>query len=137
MLLASVDEYKKHFETGVPVEFRYIRNTKKSPPAPLRDDYQQRIEPAGRYLVHGGPGSLIPAGWETGTVRFKNPLVIPFNTVEGNLYDDNSWKKRLERRYNKRGRALSEAIVRDGYDAVVTVIYGETREIVDLTWMSS
>lgn len=135
--LATATEYGKRFETGVPVTFKFVRNTEKAPPAPLRDEYQQRIEPAGRYMLHGHPEADVPRGWEAGTVSFKKPLVIKLNAVEGRYYDENSWKKQLERHYGKRGRALSRAIVKDGYDAVVTVIADETREIVDLTWLSS
>jgi hypothetical protein len=115
----------------------YVRNTQKSPPAQLGDKYQQRIEPAGRYLLHTSEPSLAK-GWENGTVRFKNPLVLYFNLGDG-LYDEQSWKKQLERHYKKRGKALSRAIVADGYDGVITVDKAarDTREIVDLTWLVS
>lgn len=130
---AVADEYGTHFETGVPVEVRYVRGTTKAP-APLTGDrYQQRIEPAGRYLIHNPDPGDLPRGWEAGVVRFRRPLVVPFNLVPGNLYDERSWKKQLQAHYKKRGTALSRAIVADGYDAVVTAMDGETREIVDLT----
>jgi len=135
MQVATATEYGVHFETGVPVKFIFARNTDKSPPAALGDRYQQRIEPAGRYLIHVKNTRHIPREWEHGNIRFKRPLVIPFNLVPGNLYDDSSWKRQLELHYKKRGRALSRAIVVDGYDGIVTVRDGGTSEIVDLTWM--
>lgn len=89
-------------------------------------------------LHNPDPGDLAP-GWEKGVVRFRSPLVIPFNLMPGEYYDERSWKKQLENHYKKRGRALSRAIVKDNYDAVVTVMPGtnDTREIVDLTWLVS
>jgi hypothetical protein len=139
VIFTKATEYGVHFETGVPVTVHYVRGTKKAPPPTVDDRYQQRIEPAGRYMLHNpNPGDLA-LGWEKGTVHFRRPLVIAFNRVPGNYYDEDSWKKQLEKHYRKRGRALSRAIVKDGYDAVVTVMPGteDTREIVDLTWLVS
>jgi hypothetical protein len=139
MHFATATEYGVSFETGKPVEVRYIRSTKKAPPPMALDRYQQRIEPAGRYMLHNPEPGDLPPGWESGVVRFQNPLVIPFNRVPGNYYDQWSWKAELAMHYGKRGRALSRAIVRDGYDGIVTVMLGagDTREIVDLTWFLS
>ena len=54
------------------------------------------------------------------------------------IYGDKSWKRRLFDAYNGlKGKALSKAIAKDGYDGVITVsTYKgkpvETSEIVDL-----
>lgn len=134
MRLVETTEYGVRFKTGTPVDVHFIRGTRRAPPPLLDDRYQQRIEPAGRYMLHNpNPGDL-PRDWMQGVVHFESPLVIPFNLAPGELYDKNSWKMQLVNRYKKRGRALSRAIAKSGYDAVITVMPGgDTREIVDLT----
>lgn len=117
------------FETGRPVSFTFIRNTEKSPHFGAL--YQQNVEPAGRYLLlDTDPSSSLVRGWTRGTVSFRSPLVIRFS--ETGRYDDTSWKAVLARHFRARGRTLSRAIQRAGYDGIVTVAEGETREIVDL-----
>lgn len=132
----AVVEQGRLFRTGVPVEFRYVRATTPSPYFGAR--YQQDIEPHGRYLLHNEDPGDIARGWETGLVRFASPLVIPFNASDTGAYDESSWKAKLVANYRRRGEALSRALVRDGYDAVVTVGTHrgqpvDTREIVDLS----
>lgn len=134
--LAEVTEYGVRFMTGTPVTFRYVRNTEASPNFGNR--FQQDIEPAGRFMLHNpSPGDLA-RGWEAGEISFNSPLVLPLSGDMGLIYGPSSWKAALHRHYGKTGKALSRAIVKDGYDAVVTVAsYGgkpvDTREIVDLT----
>lgn len=137
-----VREYGVLFETGTPVTFKYVRNTEKSPY--LGGKYQQDIEPAGIYLLHNPePGDLAP-GWVAGEATIENPLVLPLNSAPGRgiyddnswIYDDNSWKAWLHRRYKKRARGLTRALLADGHDGVVTVTLDkdgtpvDTREIV-------
>ena len=65
--------------------------------------------------------------------RFRNPLVVPWS---GN-YDPYSWKATLRNEFNPTGRALSLRLLKEGYDAIVTVnqFQGKwaTSEMVDLT----
>lgn len=127
---AEATERGVYFATAEPVTFHYVRNTVPSPH--FGDRFQQDIEPAGRYLLHGERRTP-PRGWEQGDVTFRSPLVIRF-TEGGLIYGPGSWKARLHRHYSKRGRALSRAIRADGYDGVVTVDGpASTSEIVDLT----
>lgn len=130
--LAHVVEGGVRFETGVPVVFPFLRNTEPSPY--LGATYQQDIEPAGRYLLHDpAPGRPPLRGWEKGTVRLTSPLVLRATGSE-RLYDDTSWKSVLFEVFGRRsGAALSRAILRAGFDGVVTVRGDETLEIVDLT----
>jgi len=131
----------KLFKHGQPVSFPYIRNPEKA--ISFGSTYQQDIEPHGKYLIHKDIDS--PEGWETGEINFKNPYVLPFNTVHGNYYDDNSWKAELSRKFGyKVGKKLSQAIVDAGYDGIITISIGpdgkpyDTREIVDLrSWEKS
>lgn len=125
------------FETGVPVVFEYMRNLERAPY--FGGQFQQDIEPAGRYmLLHTRGASRLP-GWEFGTTHFDKPLVLAFNTDGSNqVYDENSWKTQLQRAYGKRGRSLSRRLLDDGYDGIVTVELDPsgrpvaTREIIDL-----
>lgn len=145
--MLSVEEYGERFATGKPVTVRFLRNARSAPK--LRpheeDQYQQRIDPAGRYMIHSPDPGRLSEGWEQGSVRFERPLVLSLNTDPQNrIYDENSWKARLSRRFGgKTGKALSLAIRRAGYDGIVTVTLDgkctpiDTREIVDLTMFPS
>ena len=141
--LQTVEERGRVFETGRPVEFEYLRNTEKAPGRPSGSDpYQQQIEPAGFYVTHRTTDSDPPPGFETGTVGFKNPLVLDLNSgSQDQIYDQNSWKAQLERKYGKRGKALTQALQQEGYDGLVTVqqVRGRpyTSEIVVLDSKSS
>lgn len=129
------------FKTGVPVTFKYSRNKEKA--GYFGKQYQQDIEPHGRYVIQQYvDDENLPKTWESGTITFKNPLVIPFNTIHGNTYDENSWKFQLSRRFGgKKGLNLSKAIAKAGYDGIVAVSVGpdgkpyDTSEIVDLRWL--
>lgn len=135
--LSETKEYGRVFKTGVPVEINYVRNTERAPY--MGSQFQQDIEPAGRFMVHNPDPGDLPRNWESGRVRFHNPLVIAFNTVPGNYYDETSWKARLQKQYGGKGRKLSRNILKAGHDGIVTVTVDkncnpvDTREIVDLT----
>jgi len=152
--LASIKEITKdnktiHFETGKPVEFSYMRRKEKAPDmrhhsvmtaeGPLVDPYQQAIEPHGLYMIHQTRGTEPTEGWETGVANFQNPLVVKMVLDEkGRIYGETSWKARLSKAFgNKTGLKLSQAIIKAGYDGIVTVYYaggnpGYVGEIVDL-----
>lgn len=139
-LRVSVTEYGEHFETGVPVTVSFVRSTGGSPRPDHEDRYQQRLEPAGRYMIHNPDPGRLPAGWEQGSVRFRNPLVIPLSSDPDSIYGEDSWKASLSRAFGgKIGKALSRAVTGAGYDGIVTVALDrrgrpiDTREIVDLT----
>lgn len=116
-----------------PMDFRYMRNKQSLSTDQARgQDFGQAVEPAGRYMVEGVPGGAVPDGWEGGTVRFDKPLHIHWGT--GGYGDDDSWKRRLSAHYDgKTGKALSQALRNDGYDAIVTHDKYGTSEVVDLT----
>lgn len=134
--LAKKTEAGVTFETGKPVKFRFTRNTSKSPKPTSGDRYQQAIEPAGRYLTHKTHDGQSPPGWVDGEVEFKSPLVLKLNAVEGNIYDDASWKKFLHHQFKAKGKALSKKIRAAGFDGIVTVDKYGTSEIVDLNMVS-
>jgi predicted GNAT family acetyltransferase len=116
------------FKTGKPATFPYIRNTTPSPD--MGETYGQHIEPAGRYMIARPKSSKGGEGFEMGDATFENPLVI-----EG---DGLGWKKTVSDAYDgKTGKELSQAIVDDGYDGIVTLAGSNknryTSEIVDLS----
>jgi len=124
------------FETGTPVTFRYVRNTAKAPF--FGSTYQQDIEPAGVYVVHNEDPGDLARGWDAGIMALQSPLVLAFNEIPGQLYDETSWKAVLRDTYRATGRKLSRRLLADGYDGVVTVMLNDkgrpldTREIVAL-----
>lgn len=122
------------FKTGKKVTFFYTRNTKSAKGMSGTDDpYQEKIQPHGRFMILDPFPEKVPfPGWEKGLITFNKPLVLNFNTGSG-WYDDNSWKMHLYREYNKKGRVLSKALIRNGYDGIITVADNETKEIIDLT----
>jgi len=126
-------EHGYHFETGKPVTFPYLHNTEKSPYMGQR--FQQDIEPNGTYCVFNELSDDDPMpGWEKGEMTLKNPLVLLWNTKAAGGYDENSWKAILVQKYNRKGKALTSSLKKDGYDGVVTIDpkTNKTLEIVKL-----
>lgn len=118
-----------------PFEFTYARNTESSKTHVTGNDFGQDIEPSGRYLSETTSGYTPQPGWETGTIRFERPLRMAWGT--GGYSDDDNWKRRLSAHYDgKTGKALSQAVRNDGYDAIVTQDKYGTSEIIDLTGFS-
>lgn len=131
--LGEVVEQGKLFKSCIPVTFRFVRNTEKSPY--LGAQYQQDIEPAEKYMIHNEDPGDLPRKWETGIVTFRCPLVLKFNTkYPEEIYGPHSWKVALHQHYGLKGRALSRKLLKLGYDGIVTTIgSNETREIVLLS----
>lgn len=142
--VAQADEYPfskveyqgRKFETGVPVEFRSLHNRNKSPD--FGSQFQQDIEPAGRYVIHQEKPGDLSNSIDTEISKFSNPLVIEFNVDDDTSYNKHSWKAFLSRKFGGlKGKELSMAIAKVGYDGIVTVkkrdgVPVDTGEIVDL-----
>ena len=122
-------------KTGQPVTFNYLHNTESAakhygkPKA--GDRFGRDLEPAGQYV---NPVSEKRAkehaaefeGFETGVKSFKNPLVLSNDSLQ--------WKGALSKQYGgKTGKALSKAIVADGYDGIITTEKNYISEVVDLS----
>ena len=128
--LTRVIENGIRFETCVPVTFRYVRNTEKSPY--FGACYGQDIEPAGRYVIHNEDPGTLPRGWETGSLSFSCPLVLDLGPTDA-VYGPEGWKARLHRVFKSKGAALTRKLRARGFDGIVTTHGGyETREIVAL-----
>jgi len=126
------------FKTGKPVTFKYLHNTDSATKIfgkPEKGDrFARDLEPSGRYLVEDDGGNTEARGTlTTGIVTFNNPLVM----------DGTNWKQELAAKYGKTGKELSQALIRDGYDGVVTISRSDvpgrthTSEILDLTTFDS
>jgi len=130
-----VREDGRMFATGHPVEFVYAHNRTPAPKAGPDDRFQQNVEPSGMYVTHVGRNGAAHArslGLEVGRMRFRRPLVIA-ESQSSRLYGDDSWKAELSRRNDgKTGRALTRALVAQGYDGIVTVGRHGLGEIVAL-----
>jgi hypothetical protein len=113
---------------GDPYQFDYARNTEK---APRTQGFGQDIEPHGRYLTAHHPHGNYGDRWEFGTHTFSQPLHMSFG---GNYGTESNWKNRLSAQYDgKKGKPLSRALLKDGYDGIVTHDEDGPREIVDLS----
>ena len=119
------------FQTGKPITFPFIKNTEK---APKLQGFGQDIEPHGNYVLSGHDVDVnkLPPKWVSGEMEFKNPLVIDWG--KSGLYSEpDNWKQVLANQYGKKGKSLSKAIAKEGYDGIVTTRDGQPSEIVDLS----
>ena len=115
------------FETGKQITFDYAHNKEKAPY--LGDRFGQDIEPHGQYILQREEGDMYemnPERWETGKVTLEKPLVLKhINTVQ--------WKKELVDATGKKGSELTDFLIDEGYDGIVTIDEnGNTSEIVKL-----
>lgn len=81
------------------------------------EDYGQDLEPAGEYMNFDDSEYKINLpNYEYGTIHFENPLILEWKNTRST-----GWKKDLSEMFgNKKGKALSKAIIKAGYDAVMT-----------------
>lgn len=131
-------------QTGQPVTFRFLHNKESATKIygkPKKDSHFDRgFEPSGRFVTEArsnAPYLLenFPQQYETGELTFENPIVIDW----GSYGTDASWKRRLSTLYgNIRGKKLSQAILDDGFDGIITTDKdGHSSEILDLTTFDS
>ena len=98
-------------------------------------DFGQKLEPAGEYMnmdTSNGKYKVDQLNYEYGVIHFDNPLILEHKNT-----GSTGWKKDLSDMFGgKTGKALSNAITKAGYDAVMTYEYWkgnkEWSEIVNL-----
>lgn len=90
----------------------YLHSPEPSPY--MGSKFGQDVEPAGKYITIGH--QLVPHGYTEGQVTFKNPLVID---VTGQNYPQ--WKVELSKKYNATGKKLTNKLLKEGYDSIITV----------------
>lgn len=86
-------------------------------PKPI-GDFGQKLEPAGEYMSFISPTQprITLDNYIYGVIHFNNPLLIEYKNTSST-----GWKKDLSEMFGgKTGKALSNAIKKAGYDAVVT-----------------
>lgn len=105
--------------TGNPISLFYSRNTKSSKNFKLAHgvDVGRHLEPHGEYMnVDHSPLKAPDSNWETGSIHFKNPLVLPHKST-----DSHGWKKDLSDLCDgKTGKVLSEHLKKIGHDGIIT-----------------
>ena len=115
---------------SISMEYLHISNKT----ANYGDTYGQNLEPAGEYMsyIPKGTSHINQPNYTYGKVHFSKPLILEHKST-----GVNGWKKDLSEMFGgKTKKALSEAIKKKGYDAIVTYeIYKGQRvwsEIVNL-----
>jgi len=97
---------------GEPTSYLYNKNNEKSPD--FGSLYGQDIEPAGYYHTCNNKFTLTP-NYTGGLIKYQNPIVI--HCDETPLI----WKKQLSERYSGlTGIALSNKIISEGFDGIIT-----------------
>ena len=91
-------------------------------------DFGQDLEPSCEYMnmdTMQGQNKIDLPNYEYGTITFKNPLILEHKNT-----GSTGWKKDLSEMFDgKTGKALSNAIKKAGYDAVMTYeMYKGNRE---------
>ena len=113
------------------MKIAYMHNKEKT--GYFGNRYGQNIEPSGEYMVMDDlyderPNNYMLPNYEYGFITFKKPLIIDFIDTT-----DKGWKKTLSDMYGgKTRKRLSFAIMKDGYDGIVTVSKYGIEEIVNL-----
>lgn len=124
----SLDDDNINKITDEGLTMTYVRVPNKNTPY-YGSTFGQNIEPKGEYMsMDTMKGKNKIEGYEYGTIRFKKPLVLEhINT------SDTGWKKTVSDMYNGlTGKRLSNALIKDGYDAIVTYDEYGYNEIVNL-----
>ena len=122
-IIAEVQN-KKEVSTNTPLKISYNRNTERAPK--MGKQFGQDVEAAGTYITQKET-DFTPEGFETGSVQLESPLVIDITNDTQIEY-----KRTLSKQYgNKKGKTLSNALKKEGYDSIVTKYEdGTTGEII-------
>lgn len=129
MKINILEEINKLSETDMKIA--YMKNKEKS--GYFGSRYGQNIEPSGEYMIMDDlyeerPDKYMLANYEYGFITFRKPLILDFIDTT-----DKGWKKTLSTMYDgKTGKKLSSAILKDGYDGIVTFSSYGIEEIVNL-----
>lgn len=114
------------YRTGSPTQFAFFKNTEKA--SNYGGMYGQDIEPVGFYCLEKTQYSSERPGWVFGLALLRSPLVLDLGSVS--VSDENNWKRVLNRHYGVTGKKLTNALLRDGFDSIITLDGAETSECV-------
>ena len=116
VLGTGVELNKQNQDGSIMMSYVHIKN---KAPKIKNMDFGQDIEPAGEYMnmdTTQGKNKIDHPDYEYGTIHFKKLLVLEHKST-----DSKGWKKDLSDMFGgKKGKALSNAITKAGYDAVMT-----------------
>ena len=123
-------ELKEVLKEGKGITISYLHiNNKTSKVANM--DFGQSIEPSGEYMTENdGKYKIDDPSFIYGNITFNNPLVVEFIST-----DSYGWKLTLSNMFKgKKKKVLSNAIIKAGYDAIITIDSqeNELKEIVNL-----
>jgi hypothetical protein len=113
-------DIQPEISTGKPISLFYSRNLESSKNFKLPNgaDVGRHLEPHGEYMNvdHKTPLKAVDKKWETGTIQFKNPIVMDHKST-----DSQGWKKDLSELHGgKTGKALSDHLKKIGHDGIIT-----------------
>lgn len=123
-------ELLKVLEENKPLRLSYLHIHQNTPKF-SNNEYGQDIEPTGEYMTYNDHKyKLDIPNYEYGYITFNNPLVVEFINTNAT-----GWKLTLSKMFkNKKKKALSNAIIKAGHDAIITIDKEnqEIKEIVNL-----
>ena len=77
--------------------------------------FGQDVEPSGTYVLERDENAILLDGWISGVANLENPLYIDID------YDTQiSYKKDLSDKYKAKGKRLTNKLMKEGYDAIIT-----------------
>ena len=95
-------------------EITLLKNKIKAPF--LNKLYGQDVEPSGYYAIEKKTNMFdSDDNYETKKIKYKNPLYIDVDT--DTLI---SWKYELSNKYKAKGKQLTEKLIKEGYDVIIT-----------------
>ena len=95
-------------------EITLLKNKAKSPF--LGKLYGQDVEPSGYYAIEKKTNMFDSnENYETKKLKYQNPLYIDVDT--DTLI---SWKYELSNKYKAKGKQLTEKLIKEGYDVIIT-----------------
>jgi hypothetical protein len=104
-------------------KFTFLKNPEKA--SNFGSKFGQDVEPSGFFCVKKN-NDFNPPNWYSGEAILKNPLYIKVD--EDSLI---TWKYELAKKYKKKKQSLTNQLIKDGYDGIVTLYSdGSTGEII-------
>jgi hypothetical protein len=120
-------ELLNNLKTKGELVLTYLRINQETP-VYNNNEFGQDIEPSGEYISYNNhEHKLQIPNWEYGKIKFVNPLIVEhINT------NSTGWKLTVSKMFkNKKKKALSNVIIKAGYDAIIT-IDSEAKEIKEI-----
>jgi hypothetical protein len=106
------------------MELNIIKNTEAA--SNFGSKFGQDVEPKGTYVIEKDFEGEVKHPWVQGKAFLNNPLIIPVN--DETLV---SWKYELSKQFKAKGKKLTDKLMSNGFDAIITRFpKGHTGEII-------